>query len=404
MTTHTHGGAHAMSDSASAYLDGLRALGANLVIASHLLALHFGVKGLFPFGSLGVAVFFLLSGFLIMQSLLNRASASTPQLPAFLADRAARILTPYVPALVLIAIVDASLIHSRHGLDGGMNSGPLAFLGNLLLLQDHSLFQLADLARIELPWRIRAYNTAEPFWTVAIEMWIYVAIGLFFFCLVKRERIARGPLVVLAALSIPVVVWNAAAGGGKSLTLIWLLGACAGLLFHRWRDTGYVNHRPIGACVALVGAAALLGRIGKIGFQPYDLQTAALLAFVMFGGLAMLIRSRPQPVLKRALSGCASYSYSLYLLHNTVLIVALEVFSIESAWLRAAVAVAAAHAVSYALYLLFERHYRHVARWLRPLVERVMLGARNADQGCELSAASSSSAMPASSRTSGSSS
>lgn len=367
------GGAHVMSDAASAYLDALRALGANLVIASHLLALQFGIKAVFPFGSLGVTIFFLLSGFLIMQSLLNRARAATPQLPGFLADRVARILTPYVPALVLIALTDALLIHTRHGLDDGLNSGALAFLGNLFLLQDHSVFQLAEIAGLSLPWRIRPYNTAEPFWTVAIEMWIYGAMGLFFFCVLRRERIARMPLLILTAVSVPVFVWNAAAGGGRSLTLIWLLGACAGLIFHRWREQNYANTVAVGITVALFGLVALLGRATKAGFQPYDLQTAALIALVMFGVLAALMGISRSSITAKRMSGyCASYSYSLYLLHNTVLIVVLEVFQIEQAWLRTALAVLLAHGVSYLLYLTFERHYRMVGCWLRPHFQRVL--------------------------------
>lgn len=85
---------HAMSDMASAYLDALRALGANLVIASHVFALYFGIRDPYGLGNLGVAVFFLLSGFLIMQSMLNWLNRPEPRLPGFLADRVARIMTP----------------------------------------------------------------------------------------------------------------------------------------------------------------------------------------------------------------------------------------------------------------------------------------------------------------------
>src|SRR5690606_41378038 len=87
---------------------------------------------------------------------------------AFMADRTARILTPYVPALVVIALANLAFIDGRYSEDGA-NAGMLAFLGNLALLQDHSAFQFLDLVGIELAWRIRPYNSAEPFWTVAIR-------------------------------------------------------------------------------------------------------------------------------------------------------------------------------------------------------------------------------------------
>lgn len=377
---------HAMSDMASAYLDALRAAGANLVIAAHVIALFFGARDPYALGNLGVAVFFLLSGFLIMQSMLNWLNKPEPRFAGFFADRVARIMTPYVPALVLIAILNAALIHTDHGQGGGVNTGVLSFLGNLLLLQDHAIFQGLELARLDVAWRIRPYNTAEPFWTVAIEMWIYVSMGLFIFCVLKRERIDRWLGGVLVAIALPVFIWNAAAGGGKSLSLIWLLGAIAGYLFHMWRANGYANIRSIASMVTVFATIALIGRAGKIGFHPYDFQTATLMAMIMFGVLALLMCVKSTPaVLRQSVNFLASYSYSLYLIHNTVLILVLEHVRTENTWIHVAIAVVAAHCCSYLLYVTFERHYRIVGRWLRPKFERA-LAPRSAAQASPVAA------------------
>ncbi len=362
---------HAMSEMASAYLDALRAAGANLVIASHVLALYFGIRDPYSFGNLGVAIFFLLSGFLTMQSMLNWLKKPEPRLPGFVADRVARIMTPYVPALILIAI--ANVFIATNPSQGGANTGVLTFIGNLLLLQDHAVFQGLEFAGMDVAWRIRAYNSAEPFWTVAIEMWIYISMGMFVFCVLKRERIDRWLGAALAAIALPVLIWNAAAGGGKSLSLIWLLGAIAGYLFYVWRSQGYPNIRSVGTVLALCGTVALIGRAGKIGFQPYDFQTATLMALVMFGVLALLMCVKSVPgVLRGSVNFLASYSYSLYLIHNTVLILVLEHVKTDSAWAHVAIAVIAAHGCAYLLYVSFERHYRIVGRWLRPKFERAL--------------------------------
>lgn len=363
---------HAMSDMASAYLDALRAAGANLVIAAHVLALYFNIRDPYALGNLGVAVFFLLSGFLIMQSMLNWLNKPEPRFAGFFADRVARIMTPYVPALILIAILNIALIGSNHS-QGGVNTGLLSFLGNLLMLQDHAIFQGLEFAHMDVSWRIRPYNTAEPFWTVAIEMWIYVSMGLFVFCVLKRERIDRWLGAALVAIAVPVFIWNAAAGGGKSLSLIWLLGAIAGYLFHVWRANGYANIRSVASVVTVFATVALIGRAGKIGFHPYDFQTATLLAMIMFGVLALLMCVKSVPAaLRQSVNFLASYSYSLYLIHNTVLILVLEHVRTESAWAHVAIAVVAAHVCAYLLYVTFERHYRVVGRWLRPKFERAL--------------------------------
>ena len=170
-----------------------------------------------------------------------------------------------------------------------------------------------------------------------------------------------------------MLIWNAAAGGGKSLSLIWLLGALAGYLFHLWRAKGYTNLRSVASTVTLFGLIAFVGRAGKIGFEPYDFQTATLMAMVMFGVLALLMCIQSAPAaLCRSVKFMASYSYSLYLFHNTVLIVVLENVSTQRVWSHVAIAVVAAHICAYLLYMAFERHYRIVGRWLRPKFERVL--------------------------------
>jgi peptidoglycan/LPS O-acetylase OafA/YrhL len=218
------------------------------------------------------------------------------------------------------------------------------------------------------------YNTAEPFWTVSVEIWIYVAAGLFFFCLLCRERLRQRWLLPMLALSLPVAVWNAAAGGGKSLSLIWLLGAVAACGLARL--SGPHSPRSVWLALWLVvfGAAGLAGRVAKVGFDGFDLQTVALMAAVLFGVLVGLAQVHSVPRwLHRSCSFLASYSYSLYLIHNTALVVAYEALPGSPRWLSIGVGVLAAHGVAVLLYLGFEQHHRRVAQWLRPRFERALL-------------------------------
>ena len=48
------------------------------------------------------------------------------------------------------------------------------------------------------------------------------------------ERLSRLLSAILCVVAVPVVIWNAAAGGGNGLTLVWLIGAAAGIcVVHR---------------------------------------------------------------------------------------------------------------------------------------------------------------------------
>ena len=204
-----------------ALLDLLRAMAANLVLFGHM-AIVFGISESVSLGQIGVSVFFILSGFLIFQSSLLRIQEPWPYFAPYMVDRFARIFTAYVPALVIVAALNAAIDLGDWG-QPGVSHGPLAFFGNLFLLQDYPIFQLGHRVLGDNVF-VRTYNTAEPFWTIPIEFWIYVVFGLGFFGLVARERLGRLVPALLGVVALPVVIWNVAAGGGNGLTLVWLVG------------------------------------------------------------------------------------------------------------------------------------------------------------------------------------
>lgn len=360
-----------LSDAASVYLDAIRAVASNLVVVSHVLLLWFPGQYVYRGGSLAVAVFFLLSGFLITQSMLKSATRPGPRLPGFLADRVARIMTPFVPVLVIVAVLDALAVTGTYG-GSGLNTGVAAFIGNLFMLHDYPMFQVLDLAHIDVWWRIRPYQTAEPFWTVAIEFWLYVAVGLFFFCAVLGERIKCRYLVALALASAPVLVWNAAAGWGESLSLVWIVGGLAGLMIFRLQSgTATVNWRRLSLLVMAFGALALAGRAKKDGFDPHSLQIVVLVAIVMFGALLGFDGiARVPAVVGAPVRFAASYSYSLYLIHNTVLTIVFERTQSLPKPVAIVIGVLLAQVAAWLLYMAFERHYRKVAGWLGPVFAR----------------------------------
>jgi peptidoglycan/LPS O-acetylase OafA/YrhL len=120
-------------------LNGYRAVCALMVLTFHLASS--GVIALPISGPIGVAVttvlqsfaygvemFFMISGFVILGSVLRH-----PRVSGFLQDRVVRIFTAWVPALLVIVVI-ASITHADiYGHTGGWQV-PLIVIANLLLL------------------------------------------------------------------------------------------------------------------------------------------------------------------------------------------------------------------------------------------------------------------------------
>jgi peptidoglycan/LPS O-acetylase OafA/YrhL len=362
------------SAAATAWLDLLRFTAANLVLLSHIFVVFFDNKMTYQGRGVAVIILFVLSGFLITRSLMYRAKKPGEHMPGFLADRVARIMTPFVPVLLMIALLNATVIHTHWSLPG-LSTGFAALLGNLLLLFDYPLFQLLEIAHVDMWWRIRPYNTGEPFWTVAIEFWIYIAMSLLFFCAIKRERIRAGWVVLLALISVPVIVWNAADGAGKALSLTWLVGGMAGfLVVFMGTDSAAARSKLLAWIIVVCGIASLGARIVKLGFDPYDLQTNFLMTLIFFGMFLRLNQATTAWKIPTAVAKFgASYSYSLYLVHNTVLVI---VFENTRGWPKPyaiAFGVVLAHLVALLVYHSFEKHHRAVGTYLRPIFARALL-------------------------------
>jgi peptidoglycan/LPS O-acetylase OafA/YrhL len=124
----------------------------------------------------------------------------------------------------------------------------------------------------------------------------------------------------------------------------------------------------------LFGALALAARIVKHGFDPYDLQTAFLMTVMFFGVFLRLNQAARVWKLPAALAQFfASYSYSLYLVHNTVLVVVFENTVGLPKALSIGIAVILAHAAALLVYHSFEKHHRAVGSFLRPIFARNMM-------------------------------
>ena len=154
---------------------------------------------------------------MISYSLAGKAKNKNYQYLDYLVDRAARIYTTFIPALVFVLFIDSFNILYNEDIYQYWSAFNLrTFVGNLLMLQDFP----------GLP--ITSFGSARPFWTLAIEWWIYLFVGAVFFFIVKKKN---APLLALIALFSFVPIYNLFGGRGNGLF-------CTGFLARQFMLSG----------------------------------------------------------------------------------------------------------------------------------------------------------------------
>lgn len=289
----------------------LRGIAALLVLLHHVLSLLAErgpaagrFAGLFwndDFGAAGVDLFFVISGYVMARSLDGRAGQAG--MAAFLRGRIARI----VPMFWLFSLLYAGLL-----LIGGEAIAPAALRNSLTFLP------VFDGGKYDLPVLFVG-------WTLAFEGVLYAIIALALLLPEKARRpAAAGTLMVLVGAGIG---WqppgNAAAFLTNPLLLEFVLGIAVKALLDR------PDIRRLAVPVLMTGGFLLAWHVGTgFGYSmdplPAVEQATGLLrlrdwgvpwAMILFGVVAL-------PGRRSALTRIGDASYSLYLSHPLLLVLA----------------------------------------------------------------------------------
>ncbi|MGQ4600255.1 SGNH hydrolase domain-containing protein [Nocardia sp. R6R-6] len=346
-------------------IEGMRAVAVLAVVLFHA-----GVPGVGG-GFVGVDVFFVISGFLITGMLYRQAAATgTVELVRFYGARARRLLPAAGVVLVATTIATAVLLpplQAREALGDGIASA--LYAGNLRFALHGTDYLAADAPP----------SPFQHFWSLGVEEQFYVlwpALVIVTAWLVRRRRSgAAAPLpylmvlAVVAALSfavemtwtrtappwaffaLPARAWELAAGGMVALSaVLWSrlprsVSSCAG-----WAGAGLI----VVACVRLdektqyPGIAALLPVLGAV------LVIASGCAGTCFGVGKLLAVPEMQAI--------GRLSYSWYLWHWPVLILAPHALGRPLGSVGALGAVAMAGGLAALTHLLIENPVRFAAR------------------------------------------
>lgn len=265
------------------------------------------------FGHEAVIIFFVLSGYLVGGTTLQKWQRSGVDLGGYFAARISRIYTVLLPALLLgvlldqvgLTWLDASRIYADPASYRtvsmpepiGARLTPSNLAGNLFMLQG-----------IAVP----VLGSNGPLWSLSWEWWYYC---LFAFALVPMYRrdvlgVFCGSLVLAGLLLLPekLLLWG----------LIWLLG----LVVHRATQWGFRLPWPLVWALLLAGAllASRLGHNVNNVDAPESMATAFgrdLLVALPFA--ALLVSLHGAKVKRPGMGGLhatlANFSYTTYLCH-----------------------------------------------------------------------------------------
>ncbi|MBU3759648.1 MAG: acyltransferase [Candidatus Omnitrophica bacterium] len=292
------------------FLDGLRGAAILLVVLFHAYArwpevVRYGDKfaefPIFRFGFLGVQLFFMISGFVILMT-LERCSGFAQ----FLYRRWLRLF----PAMMIVSpiILSTALF---------LPERPLG----IPALRD----MIPGLTFIQPDWWEVILGSPQgylegSFWTLYIEVKFYVVFGLLFF--LAGENVSILGLLILFMLSL---VWSGSTFS-KLLDANYMGWFAAGALFCKYHRTANKRWMVMGVISALASALSIRadGREGAV---------EAGIVLVSFFAAALASKSIQSILSTRILCLLGFMSYPLYLLHENLMVGLIVKLGNSAAWM-----------------------------------------------------------------------
>jgi len=289
-------------------MEGLRGLAVSIVFLTHYASLvvpwveptaphYLGVvDAVHQMGNLGVDLFFVLSGYLIYGTLIEREQP----FGRFIMRRAQRIYPAFL-AVFLLYVALSFAMPAESKIPSPWPQGLLYLVQNLLLLPGMTSIE----PMITVAWSL----SYEAFYYLAIPF-VIALLGL------RRWPIARRtPLFIAAAVFW--LVWCAAFGGQVRLAMF-----VAGMVLH-----GTLAHRPHGGPSSVWGVVGLVVGLAAMALPLHDdvsLSLKIAVVFICMYTLCLTCFGRPEGWLPTALSVAplrwlGNMSYSYYLLHGLTL-------------------------------------------------------------------------------------
>jgi peptidoglycan/LPS O-acetylase OafA/YrhL len=168
---------------------------------------------------------------------------------------------------------------------------------------------------------------------------------------------------VLACLLV-VPAYNIIGGRGNGLALMWIFGGALYLVIAHRR----IREIRTGTLVmAALGFGALSTLLLHITKEPYDPKYAALFGAALLCGVLAIDRASWQPpaFVAKAIRFVANYSFTLYLLHYTILSLLAQAPVFEDPTANFALAFVVCNVASIIVAYFTEFRHQALAAWLK---------------------------------------
>ncbi len=359
-----------LSRNASIFLDILRIFSAELVVIGHLwfFVENTTEKTAFSFlGNIGVFFFFILSGMLISESVFRRSHDPTYTFKHFFVDRFSRIYSGLIPCLGIILVVN--LIHV------GLNSDHFSFflgkpeslnvwnfISNLFMLQGKkSMFGIG----------YDYFGDSFPLFTLAIEWWLYMSFGWYVLQHTKKKSLFDMRFFI-PLLIFSVVPFFRMFVSNESLVFAWYLGVLATVLLLKKQEILSRYIWIFYLAITLTVLQLLYDLNLYFGEKPFEFYQDYLLP-IWFAGLVLfivlLLNKKKDDVFHPKVASLskfmAGYSYTLYILHFSVISIVFLFASRLPVWMAAVLAFGVANSISALVAYCTEMRYKQLSTYLK---------------------------------------
>jgi len=353
-----------LNSNSELFLHLLRATTAQIVVVGHAMSL-FGVlpsiqpPHFFCIQDLAVVIFFFLSGYVISYTCQLKSSKKDYGYDEFLFDRAVRLYVVLIPSLVFIAACD---LFFWKGLGTRFQYEDDFTLKNFVA----SLFYFQHFPPGKI-LKLSVLGSGRSLWTLAIEWWFYVAFGWLTLSH-SNSTLRRWGGHLLAAVSVPMVIYRLVGDREQGFALLWSLGVGA-MLVMQGRRLPQWNARLLYPAGCGIFVLTFMSPVETMSGYHFRVSVCLCLAVAI---LVLAHQSTKWQFYERlrmapAIRFFADYSFTLYLVHYTVLYWMKEHWGLNEPNMSiVAGSIALSNIIAVSLAAVTEFRYRSVRAWLLP--------------------------------------